>query len=71
MPKFIPFHMFWALFIGACFIAASFSLVDADSGAALGSAWSRLTFFLFVMLMDAPGWAHAARQSDFCDANSA
>src|SRR5215470_15220893 len=27
VPKFIPFHMFWALFLGACFIAASFSMV--------------------------------------------
>src|ERR1700727_223201 len=27
VPKFIPWHMFWALFVGACFIAASFSMV--------------------------------------------
>src|SRR6201999_3787827 len=27
VPKFIPFHMFWTLFLGVCFIAASFSLV--------------------------------------------
>ena len=56
IPKFIPFHMFWALFIGACFIAASFSLVTRIQ-ARLAAALVGLTFFLFVMLMDAPGWA--------------
>ena len=56
IPKFIPFHMFWALFIGACFIAASFSLVTKIQ-ARLAAPLVGLTFFLFVMLMDAPGWA--------------
>ena len=56
IPKFIPFHMFWALFIGACFIAASFSLVTRIQ-ARLAATLVGLTFFLFVMLMDAPGWA--------------
>src|SRR5215470_17730382 len=26
VPKWIPWHMFWAYFVGACFIAAGFSL---------------------------------------------
>ena len=56
VPKFIPWHMFWALFIGACFIAASFSLVTRIQ-ARLSASLVGLTFFLFVMLMDAPGWA--------------
>ncbi|MBV9888695.1 MAG: DoxX family membrane protein [Acidobacteria bacterium] len=56
VPKFIPWHMFWALFIGACFIAASFSLVTRIQ-ARLAATLVGLTFFLFVMLMDAPGWA--------------
>ena len=56
IPKFIPFHMFWALFIGACFIAASFSLVTRIQ-ARLAATLVGVTFFLFVMLMDAPGWA--------------
>jgi uncharacterized membrane protein len=56
VPKFIPWHMFWALFIGACFIAASFSLVTRIQ-ARLSASLVGVTFFLFVMLMDAPGWA--------------
>jgi uncharacterized membrane protein len=56
IPKFVPFHMFWALFIGACFIAASFSLVTRIQ-ARLSASLVALTFFLFVLLMDAPGWA--------------
>jgi uncharacterized membrane protein YphA (DoxX/SURF4 family) len=56
VPKFIPWHMFWALFLGACFIAASFSLVTRIQ-ARLSASLVALTFFLFVLLMDAPGWA--------------
>ena len=56
VPKFVPWHMFWALFIGACFIAASFSLVTKIQ-ARLSAILVALTFFLFVLLMDAPGWA--------------
>jgi uncharacterized membrane protein YphA (DoxX/SURF4 family) len=56
IPKFIPWHLFWALFIGACFIAASFSLVTRIQ-ARLAASLLALTFFLFVVLMDAPGWA--------------
>jgi uncharacterized membrane protein YphA (DoxX/SURF4 family) len=56
VPKFIPWHMFWALFIGACFIAAAFSLVTRIQ-ARLSTTLLGLTFFLFVLLMDAPGWA--------------
>ncbi|HEY2822458.1 MAG TPA: hypothetical protein VGJ06_15545 [Candidatus Acidoferrum sp.] len=56
VPKFIPFHMFWALFVGACFIAASFSLVTRIQ-ARLSATLVAVTFFLFVLLMDAPGWA--------------
>ncbi len=56
VPKFIPWHMFWALFVGACFIAASFSIVTRIQ-ARLSASLVALTFFLFVLLMDAPGWA--------------
>jgi hypothetical protein len=27
VPKWIPWHLFWAYFVGACFIAAALSLV--------------------------------------------
>lgn len=56
IPKFLPWHQFWALFIGACFIAASFSLVTKIQ-ARLAATLLALTFFLFVVLMDAPAWA--------------
>lgn len=56
VPKFVPWHMFWALFIGVCFIAASFSMVTRIQ-ARLSATLVALTFFIFVLLMDAPGWA--------------
>ena len=48
--------MFWAYFVGACFIAAALSLVTKIQ-ARLAASLLALTFFLFVVLMDAPGLA--------------
>ncbi len=56
VPKWIPWHQFWAYFVGACFIAAALSLVTGVQ-ARLAASLLALTFFLFVVLMDAPGWA--------------
>jgi uncharacterized membrane protein YphA (DoxX/SURF4 family)/uncharacterized membrane protein len=56
VPKWIPWHMFWAYFVGACFIAAAFSLVTRIQWR-LAAGLLALTFFLFVVLMDVPGWA--------------
>ena len=55
IPKWIPWHMFWAYFIGACFIAAALSLVTKIQ-VPLSASLLALTFFLFVVLMDFPGW---------------
>lgn len=57
VPAWIPWHLFWAYLIGACFIAAGLSLVTKVQ-ARLTASLVALTFFLFVLLMDAPGWAH-------------
>jgi len=57
VPSWIPWHMFWAYFVGACFIAAALSLVTAIQ-ARLAASLLALNFFLFVMLMDVPGWLH-------------
>jgi uncharacterized membrane protein YphA (DoxX/SURF4 family) len=57
VPQWIPWHLFWAYFVGACFIAAALSLVTKVQ-ARLSASLLALTFFLFVVLMDAPGWAH-------------
>ncbi len=56
VPKVVPWHVFWAYFIGACFIAAGLSLVTKIQNR-LAASLLALTFFLFVSLMDAPGWA--------------
>ena len=56
VPKWIPWHTFWAYFVGACFIAAALSLVTKIQ-VRLSASLLALTFFLFVVLMDAPGWA--------------
>jgi uncharacterized membrane protein len=60
VPKWIPWHLFWAYFVGACFIAAALSLVTGIQ-ARLSTSLLALTFFLFVVLMDAPAWAHHPR----------
>lgn len=60
VPKWMPWHQFWAYFVGACFIAAGFSLVTGIQ-ARLAASLVGLTFFLFVLLMDAPGWLRQPR----------
>jgi len=47
-------------FVGTCFIAAALSLVTRIQ-ARLSASLLALTFFLFVLLMDIPGWAQDPR----------
>ena len=56
VPKWMPGHMFWTYFVGTCFIAAGLSLATGIQ-ARLSSGLLAITFFLFVALMDAPGFA--------------
>ncbi len=56
VPKIVPWHVFWAYFIGACFILAGFSLVTKIQNR-LAASLLAATFFIFVSLMDAPGFA--------------
>jgi uncharacterized membrane protein len=60
VPAWIPWHQFWAYFVGACFIAAGLSLVTRIQ-ARLATSLLALTFFLFVVLMDVPGWVQNPR----------
>ena len=60
VPPWIPWHLFWAYFVGACFIAAGLSLVTGIQ-ARLAASLLALNFFLFVVLMDIPGWAQNPR----------
>ena len=60
IPAWIPWHEFWAYFVGACFIAAALSLVTRIQ-TRLSASLLALTFFLFVVLMDAPAWAQNPR----------
>jgi uncharacterized membrane protein len=53
VPRWIPWHLFWLYFVGACFILAGFSLVTRIQWR-LAASLLALTFFLFVVLMDAP-----------------
>jgi uncharacterized membrane protein YphA (DoxX/SURF4 family)/uncharacterized membrane protein len=56
VPAWIPWHRFWAYFVGSCFIAAALSWVTRIR-VRLSASLVALTFFLFVVLMDIPGWA--------------
>lgn len=60
VPDWIPWHRFWAYFVGACFIAAALSLVTRIQ-TRLAASLLALTFFLFVVLMDVPAWAQDPR----------
>jgi uncharacterized membrane protein len=60
IPAWIPWHLFWAYFVGACFIAAGLSLVTGIQ-VRLSASLLALNFFLFVVLMDAPAWAQNPR----------
>ena len=56
VPKWMPWHLFWTYFVGVCFIAAAFAMVSGIQRR-LAASLVALTFFLFVVLMDIPGWA--------------
>ena len=60
VPAWIPWHEAWVYFVGACFVAAALSLVTGIQGR-LSAILLALTFFLFVLLMHAPGWAQNPR----------
>lgn len=60
VPPFIPWHKFWAYFVGTCFIVAALSMVTKIQ-ARLSSTLLALTFFMFVVLMDIPGWIQDPR----------
>src|SRR5215470_2187845 len=60
IPAWIPWHPFWAYFVGTCFIAAALSLVTRIQ-ARLAASLLALTFFLFVVLIHAPNWAQNPR----------
>ena len=57
IPAWIPWHLFWTYLVGTCFIAAGLSLVTGIQ-TRLAASLLALTFFLFVVLMDLPGWLH-------------
>ena len=60
VPAWIPWHLFWVYFVGACFIAAALSLV-AGVQARLAASLLALTFFLIVVLVHAPNWVRNPR----------
>ena len=57
IPAWIPAHLFCVYVVGACLIAAGFSLVTGIQ-ARLAAGLLALMFFLFVLIMDLPSWAH-------------
>lgn len=60
VPHWIPGHLFWALFVGACLISAALSIaVRKYTG--IAAALLGLTIFLFVLLIHIPGIASAPK----------
>ncbi len=60
VPGWIPGHMFWALFVGACLIAAGVSIA-ARKHAWLAASLLGVMIVLFVFLIHIPGIAGAPR----------
>ena len=56
VPHWIPWHLFWVLFVGVALIAAALSIA-VRRVAALASALLGFMFFCFVVLIDVPGLA--------------
>jgi uncharacterized membrane protein len=57
VPHWIPGHLFWALFVGACLIGAALSIV-AGKYAGIAAALLGLMILLFVLLIHIPGIAN-------------
>lgn len=74
VPKFMPWHLFWAYFVGLALVAASLSIATK-----IQAFWAGFLFgtmmFLFVAMMDIPGtlaelhnrisWALLCRETSF------
>jgi uncharacterized membrane protein len=58
VPGWIPGHLFWALFVGACLIAAALS-ISVRKYAGLAALLLGVMIFLFVVLIHIPGIAGA------------
>lgn len=56
VPAWMPWHRAVAYFVGACFFAAALSFITHVQ-TRRAAALLALVFFLFVALMDLPGWA--------------
>jgi uncharacterized membrane protein len=75
VPSWMPWHVFWAYFVGCALFAAAASLT-AKKLVGLSSALLGLMFFLFVCMLHIPfvvanptnrfGWAYALRDISFC-----
>lgn len=54
VPKFVPWHLFWAYFVGVALLAASLSIATKIEVRWSGLLWG-IMMFLFVAMMDLPG----------------
>lgn len=63
IPNWIPFHMFWAWFTGAAFVAAGLSIATGWK-ARWGATWLGIMFFLWFVLLHAPRVLSAPRSHD-------
>jgi uncharacterized membrane protein len=57
VPKYIPFHMFWAIFCGICLVAAGLAIATKVQ-ARLAATMLGVMLFGFVALLSVPGTFH-------------
>lgn len=53
VPAWLPFHVFWAGFVGACFLAAGLALLTGIK-ARLAAIWTGVMFAGFILLLHIP-----------------
>ncbi len=63
LPAWIPWHLFWAIFVGVAFVAAALSMV-ARQHAGLAATLLGLMFFLWVFVLHLPRVVAAAHNGN-------
>jgi hypothetical protein len=63
VPSWIPWHLFWAYFVGVAFIAAAVS-IGTQIKASLSATWLGIMFLLWVLILHLPRVVAAPHNGD-------
>ena len=63
VPKFVPWHLFWAYFVGVAFVASALS-ISSQMKARLSATWLGIMFLLWVLVLHLPRVVGAPHNGD-------